>query len=158
MDFRPSLRLLLRATWLLRVACWLALLYCVYAPWGELGGLVSEQLRWLERFVLLSVPVVGYTLGCFARDAQRGDPALDRGRLLRWLMYPVALTAATGLVLLALSGTQDPIGIVFTAFVGYSAGVDVAFGLVPHAADRSPSFGSRQRGHERAPWPPWGPG
>jgi hypothetical protein len=102
------------------LGAWAVLLWTVHRPWGGLGGIVSERLRWLERFVLASGLVVGSTLGEIVRStAVRGG---THGRGLRWLLYPAGIGAATLMVALRLAGRNDPIGIVLGGLLSYSAG------------------------------------
>jgi hypothetical protein len=116
------------ALWL---SAWCALLYLVAAPWRELGGLVSERLRWLEWFVLWNGLAVGYVLGRAARDMVTDGSGRTYAGLMRVMLYPPLAVSAMGLVLLTLRGQRDPVGVVVTALLAYWAGMDVAFGAVP---------------------------
>ena len=126
----------------LAVACgpvlgtaWLALwgiaLHAVASPWEDLGGLVCERLRWLERFVLFSGLVVGYGLGGWVRQVRPPTSAHAYFRSLRLLVYPAGVLTAAGLVASRLSGATDATGVVFTGFLAYWAGADAAHGAIP---------------------------
>lgn len=114
------------------------MLYLVAAPWDDLGGLVSERLRWLESFVVAAAPLIGFTAGRFGRDGLRPESGRTYVWLVRWLLYPPALLAAASLVLLALSGHDELIGILLTALLGYWAGLDTALGALPLMEGESP--------------------
>lgn len=129
--FRSSLdgRLWLgRFAGLLWLAAWVSALYLVASPWEHLGGIVSERLRWLARFVLGSGLIVGFSLGRWMRELPRGHSYLG---FARCLLYPAGLLAASGLILLQLGGQQNRVGIVFTAWMAYWCGVDAACGALP---------------------------
>jgi hypothetical protein len=145
------------------LAVWSALLYLIHSPWRELGGLVSERLRWSESFVL----PLGLAVGCFAgrlgRRAARPTTGHCHASLLRVLMLPPAALAAAGLLALRLADWTDPIGVVFAAFAAYWAGLDLAFGAYPLMMGEHYSFTrpiARQarymegEGKEQGP-PPW---
>ncbi len=156
---RSGLRRLAGAAW---IAAWVGLLYVVAAPWRGLGGVVDEQLRWLEWFVLMAGLTTGFTVGRLGRQV-----ALERGgvshlRLLRRLLYPVGAVAAAGVVALWWRGASGGIGVVVTALLAYWGGIDVAYGAVPLLDGRAyafarplpPDTGPRRRGPR--PWaPPW---
>jgi hypothetical protein len=93
---------------------WGLLLWAVHAPWEELGGLVGERLRWLERFVFAGGWIVGATAGELARGARRG-----RGR---WLIYPVGIAAALTMTAFARAGWGDVTGVVFNGVLAYVSG------------------------------------
>lgn len=130
--------LLHRAAGWLWLSGWVAVLYLVAAPWEDLGGLVSERLRWLESFVLAAAPVIGFTAGRFGRDALRPEAGRTYVWLVRWLLYPPALLACASLVLLAITDRDDLIGILLTALLGYWAGLDTALGALPLMEGESP--------------------
>ena len=148
---------LCRIAGLLRLLGWAAALYLVASPWRELGGLIAERVRWLGWFVLYSGVVLGFALGDFIREARPPETLRDHWRLLRRMLYlPAALTAAW-LVVLQTLGQRDAAGVVFTAFLAYSAGIDVALGAMPwmegrlYGDDAARGDGSRGLG----PVPPW---
>ena len=125
---RSMRRRLAGGVWL---AGWIGVLYAVAAPWRHLGGLESERLRWLEAFVLMIGLVVGFTLGRFGRDAVLDGRARSHVHLLRFVLYPPAVLAAAGLVVLTLLGERGPAGVVVSALLAYWAGLDLSFGAVP---------------------------
>jgi hypothetical protein len=112
---------------------WVAVLYTVVSPWRDLGGLVSERLRWLEWIVLGWSGVVGWRVGSLGRSAARNGSGRTHARLLRWiLLLPAALTAA-GMAALRLTARDDAIGVLLTGFLSYWAGLDAAFAAYPLA-------------------------
>jgi hypothetical protein len=106
------------------IAGWVLLLWVVASPWGDLGGLVSEQLRWFQRFALWMGLVVGHLAGAYACRAA----ALSgrRARAIRWLLYPASVIAAASMVRLIASGDDDTIGVVLSAWLSYTAGATSA--------------------------------
>lgn len=122
------------------LAIWIVVLYLVAAPWRELGGLVDERLRWLEWCVLVTVPPVGFTTGRFARDVAVKGRRRTHAHFLRILLYPAAILTAASLGVLAWIGERGPMGVVFTGFLCYWAGFDLAFGAVPLMEGRSYRF------------------
>jgi hypothetical protein len=92
----------------------------VARPWADLGGLVSERLRWLHRFTLLSSLWIG---GCAARYVWLEPPRTtsDVTRGLRWLLYPPAVAAAAATLTSRLTGEPDRIGVVLTGLVGFAS-------------------------------------
>ncbi len=123
--------------WMLRLVGWVRLggwagaLYLVDRPWRNLGGCVTERLRWLEKFALMSGLLFGITVGWMALDLLRPGTGRRRGTALRFLFYPATSVAAVTMATLAIVGFDDPIGVVLTAIVAYGAGVDVSFGAIP---------------------------
>jgi hypothetical protein len=107
-----------RSLWLRRlivlgwVALWVGLLWAVMRPWSDLGGIVSERARWLQRLALGAGLALGTTLG-----------GLDvfRGRL-RALLYPPSLVCATSLVWFRLRGAEEAVGIAVVFWLSYTAG------------------------------------
>lgn len=153
-----------RVAGMLWLAAWIVVLYAVAAPWRSLGGVVSERLRWMEWFVLLAGLSTGVTLGRLGRDMALGVEWRTHLRFLRFLLYPVAVLTAASLVLLALVGERGPAGVVFTAFLSYWAGMDLAYGAVPmidgrpYSLTRGLPAEEEGRGEEqpRGGWvPPW---
>jgi len=94
----------------------------VARPWADLGGLVSERLRWLHRFTLLSSLWIG---GCAARYVWLEPPRTtsDVTRGLRWLLYPPAVAAAAVSLTSRLTGEVDRVGVVLTGLVGFVSAV-----------------------------------
>ena len=132
-------RLLRGAGWLW-TAAWVGVLYLVTYPWKHLGGLVSEQLRWTEWFVLGIGFIAGSTVGVFCRDAARPGTGRSHASLLRFVWLPVAATTAAAMLTLVCVGQRDAIGVVLTAFLAYWAGLDLSIGAVPLMQGRSYSF------------------
>lgn len=122
------------------IAAWAAALRLVASPWRDLGGLVDERLRWLERVVLGAGLMLGWLAGTLGRRAARPGTGRSHATLLRRLLLPVGALAAAGMLALRLADKPDPIGVVFTAFLAFWAGTDVAFGAWPLVTDRSYGF------------------
>jgi len=103
------------------VSLWIVALVAVARPWRDLGGIVSERLRWLERFTLLAALWIGLgaARGAVDRQRERGVPWPS---LLRRVLYPPALVAATTMLVLRLAEWRDPIGVALTALVAYFTG------------------------------------
>lgn len=139
---RPRLRPLRRSAGLLWLAAWTGLLYTVASPWGDLGGVVDERLRWLVWYAVVVGPSVGFAVGRYGREtAERGAPTTHLSVLRRFL-YPVAALAAAWLVVLVARERHEPVGVVVTALLAYWAGIDLAFGAVPLIEGRSYRFRS----------------
>jgi hypothetical protein len=118
------------------LAAWCTVLYLVHSPWRELGGIVSERMRWSERFVL----PMGFVIGCYAGSLFRRYSAL----------LPVAILAAAALSILRVMGLTDTIGVLFTAFAAYWAGVDVSGGAYPMMMGKR--SGASAQDAEPPPW------
>jgi hypothetical protein len=116
------LRHCVTALWL---AGWSALLWVVHSPWRGLGGLVSERLRWLERFVLAAGLIVGSGLGEIVCGA--AESRFVRARRVRMLLYPAAVVGAGVMTVLRLTGRNDLIGVVLTGLVSFIGGAWMAF-------------------------------
>jgi hypothetical protein len=125
-----------RALGLLWLAAWFVVRDRLAAPWRELGGLVSERLRWLMWLVLTATPILGATLGALMRQIvpPRTDADYAVGR--RRLLVPALALTALALVVLRCAGASDAISIVFAGAVGYWAGIDAAFSAWPLLAGR----------------------
>ena len=121
-------------------SAWAGVLYAAADPWRDLGGLVDERLRWLEGFALATCLVVGLVVGGFGRDAVRPGRQRCHAGLLRYLLVPPAALTAAVLLVLDLLDLADPIGVVFSAFLAYGAGVDLAFGAWPLMCGRPYRF------------------
>jgi hypothetical protein len=139
---------------------WMVLLWTIVSPWREIGGLVSERLRWLESVTLPSALIAGGVAGRLARDAARAGRGRCHAGLLRLLLLPPAALTAAALLLMRLVGWNDQIGIVFSAFMGYWAGMDMAFGAYPlmegrHYSFSGPIFPSGRRSDSRDGLSPW---
>ena len=137
MERHRAVRRVAGAAW---CTIWLLLLWAVLAPWDHLGGIVSQRLRWLERFALAFGLIAGTTAGGYARDACRPGSGRTHRRLLRVLLLPQALVAAVALMRLAAADHEPGIGIVTTAFLSWWAGVDMAIGAWPLLGGRPYRF------------------
>ena len=155
-----------RAAGWLWAGAWSVILFTVHAPWSELGGLVSERLRWTEWFVLSTALLVGQCVGSYARHAARAGTGRSHAGLLRWLLLPQAAAVAAALVVLRLYGPDEVIGVVATGFLAYWAGLDLAFAAWPLMTGRSyrfragidpdPVIETGDQVEEDAGWtPPW---
>ena len=124
-DLQIWWRRLIGLTWLL---AWSGLLYLSVRPWRDLGGLVSERSRWLVRLALYAGLAVGCTAGEIVRGpARRPRNTPEFGRRLRWLLYPAALAATAGMLLLQAAGSHDSSGILLTGLLSYAAGASTSY-------------------------------
>ena len=137
------LRRLVGALW---TAGWFGVLWAVHRPWGGLGGLVSERLRWFERFVLAAGLIVGSTLGDVVRSVTATRSGQARGA--RWLLYPAAVIGALGMAVLRLAGRDDPIGVVLNGLLSYTAGALSAYLGIGSACRGDRSSDRRSAGHQ----------
>jgi hypothetical protein len=115
---------------------WAAVLDFLHRPWHELGGLLTERMRWLERFVLGAAFLVGCFVGSFVRDAAgsaRGRPHLDS---LRFAWIPPATWAALTMAVCHHLGHWPWTLLVLAGFAAYWAGLDAAVGAWPLARGR----------------------
>ena len=118
------------------IAGWCWLLWLVVRPWNELGGVVSERLRWCEHAACGLGLIVGYTAGDLARlgDGHCGR----RGHRARWLLYPALTVALLAVAWLRGSGRDDAIGVAFTGWLAYTAGAStglLGYGRAQEAGD-----------------------
>jgi len=134
-----------------RLAAWVAAIYCVAAPWRWLGGIVDERVRWLEWAVIALGLPIAVALGKTVREAAERDPERNHPRGLRLLFYPPASVTAAGLVFLAFTGRSDFVGVLTTAFLVWWAGVDVGFRVVALMEGR-PSRPERAADGDEALW------
>jgi hypothetical protein len=116
---------------------WAAVLYAVTWPWTRLGGLVTERMRWTEWLVLGWGLVLGGFAGSLIRDACRAGNGRTQSGLLRWVLPVPAAVTAVGMIVLRLSGADDAIGVLFTGFLAFWAGLDTARGAYPLACGES---------------------
>jgi hypothetical protein len=129
-------------TWL---ALWAAAIVTVHRPWRELGGWLTEDLRWLERVVLGASFLIGCFVGSFVRDAARspgGRPHVDS---LRFVWIPPGASAAASMIASSLGGWWPWTLMVLVGFVGYWAGLDAAIGAWPLACGRHYRLAGRIR-------------
>ena len=110
-----------------RLLAWGGALYLSVLPWGNLGGLVDERLRWLEWFVLGVAGIAGCTAGLVARDACAVSAVLLATTFRRSLHYPSLLLVAAGMLFLHTTRRDDAIGVLLTGGLAFVAGVDVGF-------------------------------
>ena len=112
------------ALWL---AFWALVLHGIDRPWRELGGLLSERMRWTERFVLGAALIAGCLAGSVVRDATRdaGRSATARQLLRRAWLLPSASVAVV-LVWLELRAAWPSILLVLAGWLGYWSGLDAA--------------------------------
>ena len=129
-----------RLTGWIWVATWCGLLWLAHAPWLELGGVVSERLRWMERAVLGAGLLLGWLVGDSARHAARRREGWSHARLLGPLWVPPGMLVAAALVVLRLRGAWAPIGVVTNAWLAYWAGLDIALAAWPLVAGRRYRF------------------
>ena len=130
----------LRAAGWLWLSVWVAVLWAVSAPWGDLGGVVHERLRWLQSVALYTVPPAGFTAGQLARDVARSDPRWTHARTVRFVLYPPLLAAALVMAVLQALGLPDAAGVVLTGVLAYWAGLDAAFAAWPLARGQDYGF------------------
>ncbi len=119
---------------------WLCMLWSVHAPWRDLGGLVSEQLRWLERFGLGAGLILGCFVGSLGRDAVSGGRGHTHRRLLRRLWLPPAAAAMVAMLWLDRRGLPYHAAVVCNVWLAYWGGLDIGFGAWPLASGRAYAF------------------
>lgn len=142
----PGVNATERGTWRLRSAGWLwllawaAVLWSVHEPWLDLGGLVPERVRWLERFVLGSGAVAGCVAGTLGRRLCRPGRGWTHRKLLRWLLLPQTALTAGLLVGFRLAGAEPAIGVACNGFLAWWAGLDAALAAYPLTMGRAYSF------------------
>ena len=93
------------------IAAWCALLWLVVAPWTDLGGVVGERWRWLNRLALGVGLVVGGEVGSLGRRAARPATGLCHARLLRRTHLLPGLLVAGGLLVLQVLAMDEAIGV-----------------------------------------------
>jgi hypothetical protein len=121
-----------KALAVVRLAAWVVVLYAVAAPWRRLGGLVSEDVRWLEWFVLFAGVPVGFEVGALARGlAEEHGGRWPSSLVARAVFYPPLALTALGIVSATLCGRDDLIGVVLTGLLSYSAGADASWSVKP---------------------------
>lgn len=157
MQRQPCSSWLFRVAGLLRTLLWAAALYLVASPWRDLGGLITERLRWLGWFVLYSGVVLGFGLGDYIREARPPETLRENLRLVRRMLTLPAVLTAAWLVVLQSLGQRDIAGVVFTGFLSYWAGIDVAVGAMPlmegKPCGEDAAFPASAR--DTGPLPPW---
>ncbi|MCP3978745.1 MAG: hypothetical protein GY716_05365 [bacterium] len=156
------LRVLAGWVWL---CAWGVLLWVVVSPWRELGGLVSERLRWVEWLVLCVGFLGGFTLGGLGRDLCASGSGWTHALILRCWVIPVAGCAAVAMVVLSWLGSTDEIGVALTALLAYWAGLDVGIAALPlmqgrdyrlrAPIDEDSAPPESERDLARPPWDVW---
>ncbi len=123
---------------------WLAALFAVASPWKELGGIVSERLRWFHRFSLFMGFAVGEMLGRWCRESSAGRSRSYREWSNRVLWYGPSLFVAAMLVILKVQGGRlGETGVTLTGYLSYWAGLDAGRGFFPlmHGRPLRPDLG-----------------
>ena len=122
------------------IGAWLVVLTTIHAPWSNLGGIVSERIRWNERATLGTAAIVGALAGSTgrARASRPGGPS--HAVLARWLWFPPALLALAIAAIAELRGDWALTLIALVGFLCYWAGHDVAFGAWPLARGEPYAF------------------
>jgi len=113
----------------LRIVLWAAILQAADRPWRELGGLLSERMRWLERIVLGGALVAGWVAGLPPPDDAPRQPRSMLLRRIPWLA-PGAVVALA-LVVLEICGLWKWVLLLFAGWLAYWAGLDLAGGAWP---------------------------
>lgn len=119
------------AAGLLWLCVWAVVLFEADRPWRELGGLLGERMRWLERFVLGSAFVVGCLVGTLARDAT-GDAESHRPIPLprrAWLVPSLCVVVA--MIGLESRGAWPWVLLLLAGWLAYWCGLDVSRGAWP---------------------------
>ncbi len=122
------------------IAAWLVVLASAHAPWTDLGGIVSEHLRWIERATLGLAAILGWLAGACGRDRASRASGLSHAAQLRWIWMPQA--GAAGIVLTYAQATDGwAVGLIgLVGFLAYWAGLDVGFAAWPLARGEPYSF------------------
>jgi len=121
-------------------AAWAVILNVAHRPWHELGGLLSERMRWLERFVIGAAFMIGCYVGSYARDAAQSSTGRTHFSLLRYIWTPPAALAAAAMLVFELRGDWPRILLVLAGFLAYWAGLDASLGAWPLVGGRHYSF------------------
>jgi len=122
------------------IAAWLAVLRAAHAPWMDLGGIVPERERWIERATLGTAAIVGSFAGACGRDRASRAGGPSHAAQLRWLWIPQG-AVWLAVVLLAEAAGDWAAGLIgFVGFLAYWAGLDVGFAAWPLARGEHYSF------------------
>jgi hypothetical protein len=127
-------------SWLL---LWAAALELVHRPWHELGGLLSERMRWLERFTLGAAFLVGCFVGSFVRDSASSVRCRPHVDSLRFVWMPPGILVAVAMAASWHLGRWPWTLLLLVAFAAYWAGLDAAIGAWPLARGRHYSLAWR---------------
>jgi len=121
-------------------ASWLIVLRAVHRPWEELGGVIPERARWLERLVLGAAFVAGCLVGTVVREKAQGPLVQSHARALRYVWIPPGALAA-GVMLF--TGDWQRQLLVLVGALAYWAGLDIAVGAWPLLSGRHYAFRTR---------------
>jgi len=132
---------LLRVLGGLWILAWFSVLLVASHPLQQLGGIVSERVRWLQYCVMGCAVIAGCLVGTFGRDAAHPGSGRTHLRLLRPLLgIPAGVTCAV-LIVARIFGADGAIHVVFCGLLSYWAGLDLGFGAGPlvEGRDYSPN-------------------
>jgi hypothetical protein len=118
---------------------WAVLLGVAHRPWHELGGLISERMRWLERLVLGAGFVVGCFVGSWVRDSGRRVTGRPYAAWLCYVWVSPAALAATGMIVMSPIDWRWTL-LILVALLSYSAGLDSTVGAWPLVTGRPYHF------------------
>jgi len=113
------------------IGAWLALLAAVHSPWTDLGGIVSERLRWIERATLGGGGILGVLVGASGRALACRPGGPSHAAQVRWLWVPPGTATAAVVVGADVAGDWAVSLVALVGFLAYWAGLDVAFGAWP---------------------------
>jgi hypothetical protein len=102
--------------------------------------LLSERMRWLERFVIGATFMIGCFVGSYARDAAQSGTGRTHSSLLRYIWIPPAALTASAMLVFELRGSWSWILLVLAGFLAYWAGLDASLGAWPLVGGRHYSF------------------
>jgi hypothetical protein len=122
---------------LLRCTAWGVALVIVDSPWRELGGVLDERQRWLERVALGLALVAGWTIGL--RPAEQGRT--------RWLAPAAAVALA--MLVLEVGRSRAWILLLLVGWVAYCAGLDLAERAWPFLREPTDDDDDDDGGEER---------
>jgi hypothetical protein len=122
------------------IGAWLGLLVVIHTPWSDLGGIVSERMRWNERATLGTAAIMGALAGSTGRAWASRPGGPSHAVQARWLWLPPALIAIAIAAAAELRGDWALTLIALVGFLSYWAGLDVAFGGWPLARGEPYSF------------------
>jgi hypothetical protein len=115
------------------IGAWVLVLVVVHAPWSNLGGIVSERMRWYERATLGSATIAGALAGAMGRAWASRPGGPSHAVQSRWLWLPPAVLTTAIVAAAELRGDWALTLVTLVGFVSYWAGLDVAFGAWPLA-------------------------
>ena len=115
------------------LGAWLSVLVAVHAPWSDLGGIVSERMRWYERATLGAAAIAGGLAGFTGRAWASCTGGPSYAVQLRWLWLPLAGATAMFVVAAEVQGAWPLTLVALVGFLSYWAALDVVFGAWPLA-------------------------